>query len=61
MNSTLQTIEFLLHKYLKTYFLAIFTITVIGSFYNYLSHHPYKIGDWLINYQGGGYKTGFFR
>lgn len=58
-NALMQTVEFLLHKYLKTYFLAIFTITAIGSFYNYLSHHPYKIGDWLINYQGGGIRRGF--
>jgi len=58
VNNYQQKIDVLLHKYLKSYFIAIFITTIIAAFYGYLINHQWKIGDWLINYQGGMIRRG---
>lgn len=52
-------IDKFIRRVLPFYLLSIFTITILYSFYNYLIHQPYTIGDWLINYQGGFVRRGF--
>ncbi|MBW6489244.1 hypothetical protein [Sulfurimonas sp.] len=58
-NNLNDKIESILQKYLKHYFILILITTITGIFYNYFSHHSYKMGDWLINYQGGMVRRGF--
>lgn len=57
-NAT-EYIEIFLQKYLKYYFWIVFITTTTGVLYNYCDHHAYKMGDWLINYQGGIIRRGF--
>lgn len=46
-------------KKILPYFLAlVFVTTAVGAFSGYLTHNNFKIGDWLINYQGGMIRRG---
>lgn len=54
-----EQIENNLQKILPCFFGATFITTGVGSFYGFLDHHSIKMGDWLINYQGGFIQRGF--
>ncbi len=58
VNLSNENIERLLRKILPYYFALIFITTVAGALHGYLTHHTWKIGDWLINYQGGMVRRG---
>lgn len=58
VNNYQQKIEGFLQKHLKNYFIVIFITTITAAFYGYLINHQWKIGDWLINYQGGMIRRG---
>lgn len=47
-----------LQKSLPYFFGLLFLTTIVGSFSGYLEHNSWKIGDWLINYQGGIVRRG---
>ena len=36
-----------------------FITTIAGSWVGYLVHHPFNMGDWLINYNAGFVRRGF--
>ncbi|MCV6638840.1 hypothetical protein [Candidatus Albibeggiatoa sp. nov. NOAA] len=44
---------------LPIFMLTVFIMTATGSIVNYLDHHSWKMGDWLINYSGGWIRRGF--
>ncbi|WP_353570426.1 hypothetical protein [Candidatus Albibeggiatoa sp. nov. BB20] len=44
---------------LPIFMLIVFTMTIMDSTVNYLGHHDWKMGDWLINYAGGWVRRGF--
>jgi hypothetical protein len=51
-------------RFFQNFVIAIFLIiafyfTVLGSYDGYINHNSWKIGDWLINYQGGFVRRGF--
>ncbi|MEN8215809.1 MAG: hypothetical protein ABFS56_05430 [Pseudomonadota bacterium] len=50
--------ERLLHKILPYFFVVIFITTAVGALSGYLEHNSWKIGDWLVNYQGGIVRRG---
>lgn len=43
---------------LPIFFATIFLATAINAYGQYLSHNPWVIGDWLVNYQGGMVRRG---
>jgi hypothetical protein len=47
-----------LHKILPYFFVVIFITTAVGALNGYLEHNSWKIGDWLVNYQGGIVRRG---
>ena len=51
--------ERLLRTFLPYYLGMLLVMTIIGSAVNYYDHHNWKMGDWLINYQGGFVRRGF--
>lgn len=44
---------------LPIYLVFIFLTTLIGAYVGFLEHNSWKMGDWLINYQGGMIRRGF--
>ncbi|MBT8075730.1 MAG: hypothetical protein KJN61_04615, partial [Gammaproteobacteria bacterium] len=58
-TSSARKVEDFLQKYLRAYFLVILVTTIAAAYYGYLDLHPFKMGDWLINYQGGFIRRGF--
>ena len=48
-----------MQKSLPYFFALVFIATVTGALSGYPDHNPWKIGDWLINYQGGMIRRGF--
>ena len=61
MRKTLLTrsdVEDVIRKGLPIFFTLIFLATLMNAFQGYLSHHYYRMGDWLINYQGGIVRRG---
>ncbi len=52
-------IETFVRKATALYLSITFLTTVTGAFVGYLQHNPWRIGDWLINYQGGMIRRGF--
>ena len=53
-----ETIEKFLHKTLLFYFIIVFAATAIGAFNGYSKNCSWRVGDWLINYQGGMVRRG---
>jgi len=51
-------IEKVLQKSLPYFFALVFLTTVVGALSGYLEHNSWKMGDWLINYQGGMVRRG---
>lgn len=51
-------IESIITAFLPYFFIFIFVITCIGSLSGYIEHNHFKMGDWLINYQGGYTRRG---
>jgi hypothetical protein len=51
-------IETLLQKILPYFFTLVFITTIVGALSGYLEHNSWKMGDWLINYQGGMVRRG---
>ena len=61
MRKTLLTkkaVDDVLQKGLPIFFTLIFLATVMNIFQGYFAHHYYRMGDWLINYQGGMVRRG---
>lgn len=48
----------LLHNILPFFFAIVFIKTINGAFLGYLQHNPWRMGNWLINYQGGIVRRG---
>ncbi len=48
-----------MQKSLPYFFALVFITTVAGALSGYLEHRPFRMGDWLINYQGGMIRRGF--
>ena len=59
MQLSANNLEKVLQKSLPYFFALVFITTVTGALSGYLDHNPWKIGDWLINYQGGMIRRGF--
>ena len=55
----INNIEQLLRKSLPYFFIIVLITTVVGTLLGYLGHNSWKMGDWLINYQGGMVRRGF--
>jgi hypothetical protein len=53
-------IEDFFQKHILKLFLLIAATTILLAIENYNDYHAYKIGDWLINYQAGFIRRGFF-
>lgn len=51
-------IENLLQKSLPYFLFLVFITTTAGAASGYLDHNAWKMGDWLINYQGGIIRRG---
>ena len=51
-------IENIIKKSLPFFFVLVFLTTITGSWLGYLEHNSWKMGDWLINYQGGMIRRG---
>lgn len=59
MSNTV-TIANYFNKHLVKIFLLVAFTTIALAVENYRDYHAYKIGDWLINYQAGFIRRGFF-
>jgi hypothetical protein len=59
MQLSANNLEKILQKSLPYFFALVFITTVVGALSGYLEHNPFKMGDWLINYQGGMIRRGF--
>ncbi len=59
MQLSVNNIEKVLQKSLPYFFALVFITTVVGALSGYLEHNSWKMGDWLINYQGGMVRRGF--
>lgn len=51
-------LDYFIKKILALYLGLIFIFTCVNSLYDYLTHHAWNYGDWLINYQGGFVRRG---
>ncbi len=51
-------IEKVLQKILPYFFALVFVTTVVGALSGYVEHNSWKMGDWVINYQGGMVRRG---
>lgn len=51
-------IEKMLQKILPYFFALVFLTTVVGVLSGYVEHNSWKMGDWVINYQGGMVRRG---
>ncbi len=51
-------IENHLYKLLPYFLIFIFITTIAGAICSYFEYNSWKIGDWLINYQGGFVRRG---
>ena len=58
MHLSTITAEKVLQKSLPYFFALVFITTIAGALSGYLRHDSFKIGDWLINYQGGMVRRG---
>ena len=54
----IDNVEKVLQKILPYFFSLVFITTMVGALSGYLEHNSWKIGDWLINYQGGFVRRG---
>ena len=59
MNNVV-VIEDLFRRHVLKLFLLVAVTTILLAIENYNEYHAYKIGDWLINYQAGFIRRGFF-
>ena len=59
MQLSAKNLEKILQKSLPYFFALVFITTMVGALSGYLEHNPWKMGDWLINYQGGMIRRGF--
>ena len=59
MQLSANNLEKILQKSLPYFFALVFITTVVGALSGYLEHDPMRMGDWLINYQGGMVRRGF--
>ena len=59
MQLKANSVEKFLLKILPYFFTIVFITTVAGAISGYLEHNSWKMGDWLINYQGGMIRRGF--
>jgi len=50
--------DILLRKFFLCFLILIFIATAIGAYSGYVAHNVWKMGDWLINYQGGLIRRG---
>lgn len=55
-----QKLNKFIKRNLRAYFYFIFITTVVGCLLAYFENNPWKMGDWLINYQGGFVRRGIF-
>lgn len=53
-------VELFTRKTLPFFFTGVFVTTAVGATLNYLTHNGWSIGDWLINYEAGFIRRGFF-
>jgi hypothetical protein len=51
-------IEKVLQKILPYFFALVFVTTAVGALLGYIEHNSWKMGDWVINYQGGMVRRG---
>ena len=51
-------VEKILQKSLPYFFILVFITTIAGALSGYVEHNSWKMGDWLINYQGGMVRRG---
>jgi len=58
VDSNHQRAEKLVRKSIPYFLVLVFIATVIGAYTGYLEHNTWKMGDWLINYQGGMVRRG---
>lgn len=59
MLTDIGRIEKFIRKILPYFFIVVFITTMTEAIIGYIVHHPFNIGDWLINYQGGMVRRGF--
>ena len=52
-------IEHVIRRSLPYFFALVLLATLAGAMYGYVTHNPWLLGDWLINYQGGMIRRGF--
>ena len=52
-------IERILNRSLPYFFALVSVATVCGALLGYIEHDVWRMGDWLINYQGGMIRRGF--
>jgi len=55
---TKSDLEVVIRKWLPFFFAVVFAATVLGAFQGYTFHNAFRMGDWLINYQGGFVRRG---
>jgi len=53
-----QNTERLLRKCIPYFLTLIFIATLLDAYTGYVAHNGWKMGDWLINYQGGMIRRG---
>ena len=53
-----ENIERVVRFFFLFFLIIVFITTVVGSFSGFIEHNDWKIGDWLINYQGGMVRRG---
>jgi len=53
-----ENLEIGIRKVLPYFFVLLFLGTLTAAFFGYVAHNSWKMGDWLINYQGGMVRRG---
>jgi hypothetical protein len=51
-------LEILIRRVLPYFFVLLFLGTLTAACFGYVAHNSWKMGDWLINYQGGMVRRG---
>lgn len=58
VNLSEEAVDICLRKWVGVFLLFVLVATVDGAVEGYVFHNSFKIGDWLINYQGGMVRRG---
>ena len=53
-----ENLEIVIRRVLPYFFVLLFLGTLTAACFGYVAHNSWKMGDWLINYQGGMVRRG---